>query len=272
MPAETPSASSTVMNRGSSGGTLTRAKCSFSVFGLRTITARLSESPEMYGNGWAGSTASGVSTGKICSRNISCSRCCSSRAQLVPADHRDALAGEQRPHALVEHPRVPGHQLVGEQADLVEHLARLEPGRRPHRDPGGDPALEPGHAHHEELVEVAGEDREEPRTLEQRLGVVLGELEHPLVELQPARLAVEEAAGGLGGVRFAGRFGRQAHDCDGGTAPAGAGERAGELHVDVPAGETESGVGAHGRGVVGVDVEHRLAEPQRAQVAQARRP
>ena len=29
------------------GGTLTRAKCSLSVFGLRTSTARLSESPEM---------------------------------------------------------------------------------------------------------------------------------------------------------------------------------------------------------------------------------
>ena len=29
----------------------------------RTTTARFSDSPEMYGNGWAGSTASGVSTG-----------------------------------------------------------------------------------------------------------------------------------------------------------------------------------------------------------------
>ena len=29
------------------GGTLTRAKCSLSVFGLRIVTARLSESPEM---------------------------------------------------------------------------------------------------------------------------------------------------------------------------------------------------------------------------------
>ena len=34
-------------NRGKSGGTLTRAKCSLPVSGLRTSTARLSDSPEM---------------------------------------------------------------------------------------------------------------------------------------------------------------------------------------------------------------------------------
>jgi hypothetical protein len=69
---------STAMNRGSSGGTLTRAKCSLPVDGLTTTTPRFSESPEMYGNGCAGSTASGVRTGKICLRKNLCSRSCSS--------------------------------------------------------------------------------------------------------------------------------------------------------------------------------------------------
>ena len=68
---------STAMNRGSSGGTLTRAKCSLPVAGLVTTTARFSDSPEMYGNGCAGSTASGVSTGKICRRKNLRSRSCS---------------------------------------------------------------------------------------------------------------------------------------------------------------------------------------------------
>ena len=49
-------------------GTLTRAKCSTPVAGSRTSTARLSDSPLMYGNGCAGSTASGVSTGNTCAR------------------------------------------------------------------------------------------------------------------------------------------------------------------------------------------------------------
>ena len=51
------------MNRGSSGGTLTRANIVPPVRGSAIITARLRDSPEMYGNGCAGSTMSGVSTG-----------------------------------------------------------------------------------------------------------------------------------------------------------------------------------------------------------------
>ncbi len=51
------------MNRGSRGGTLTRANIVAPVRGSATMTARLSDRPEMNGNGWAGSTTSGVSTG-----------------------------------------------------------------------------------------------------------------------------------------------------------------------------------------------------------------
>ena len=81
---------STAMYRGSSGGTLTRAKCSLPVDGFTTTTARLSDRPEMYGNGCAGSTASGVSTGKIClrkyfrSRSCSASPSCSQRTSVMP--------------------------------------------------------------------------------------------------------------------------------------------------------------------------------------------
>ena len=53
----------TARNRGSSGGTLTRANIVAPVRGSATMTARLSDRPEMKGNGCAGSTTSGVSTG-----------------------------------------------------------------------------------------------------------------------------------------------------------------------------------------------------------------
>ena len=56
------------IHRSMIGGTFTRAKWSLPVSGLRITSARLSDRPEMYGNGWAGSTASGVSTGKTRSR------------------------------------------------------------------------------------------------------------------------------------------------------------------------------------------------------------
>ena len=51
------------MNRGSPSGTFTRANRSSPVSGSRANTARLIESGEMYGKGWPGPTASGVSTG-----------------------------------------------------------------------------------------------------------------------------------------------------------------------------------------------------------------
>ena len=87
-------------------------------------------------------------------------------------------------------------QLVGDQRDLLEHLARLEARGRPHGQTGGDAALEPGDPDHEELVEVGGEDREEPGALQQRDRVVGRELQDALVELQPGDLAVEEPVGG----------------------------------------------------------------------------
>src|SRR5918996_107859 len=44
-------------------------------------------------------------------------------------------------------------------------------------DPRVDLVVQPGHADHEELVEVVGVDREELDALEQRRGLVLGQLE-----------------------------------------------------------------------------------------------
>ena len=53
------------INLGKDAGTLTRANNSSLVSGCFTKTAKLSESPEIYGKGCEGSTARGVSTGKI---------------------------------------------------------------------------------------------------------------------------------------------------------------------------------------------------------------
>ncbi len=53
------------ISRGKTLGTFTRAKRRSPVCGSLTIAARFSARLEMYGNGCAGSTASGVSTGKM---------------------------------------------------------------------------------------------------------------------------------------------------------------------------------------------------------------
>ena len=112
--------------------------------------------------------------------------------EVAPPHELDAGV-EERGHQLVgEQPRVLLAQHAGLVPDRLEHLAGQQPRSRLDRQPRGDPALEAGHPDHEELVEVAGEDRREPDAFEQRLLLVLGQLEHPLVEAEPGQLTVEE--------------------------------------------------------------------------------
>ncbi len=114
------------------------------------------------------------------------------RLELVPVDERDALRGERRLHVVGEDARVAVHELVRALADRVEHLARRQARGGRDRDARRHAALEAGDADHEELVQVGREDREEPHPLQQRLARVLRELEHALVEREPAQLAVGE--------------------------------------------------------------------------------
>lgn len=114
--------------------------------------------------------------------------------QLGPADQVDALLGERGGDVLVVAGGVPGHQLAGAGPDHLQHLAGLESRGGPGGDAGGDTALQTGDPDHEELVQVGGEDRQEVRPLQQGRVRVLGELQDPLVEREPAPLPVEEAA------------------------------------------------------------------------------
>ena len=102
------------------------------------------------------------------------------------------LIGERRQDMVDDVVRVLVLQAVGLFADGAELLARAQTARRGDGDAGVDAALEAGHADHEELVEVRGEDRAEIGAFEQRNVFVLGKLEDTLVELQPAEFAVEE--------------------------------------------------------------------------------
>ena len=62
-------------------------------------------------------------------------------------------------------------------------------------DAGVDLVVQTGDAHHEELVEVRRVDRAELHALEQRHPLVLGQLQHALVEVQPGQLAVQVERG-----------------------------------------------------------------------------
>ena len=115
--------------------------------------------------------------------------------EIAPALDVDARLVERRLHQLLEHPGMPVLQFVRLLADVGEHVERSAAHVGRHRQPGRDAALEAGDADHEELVEIAGEDRQEVGALEQRHPRVLGEFEYALVERQPAQFAVEKAVG-----------------------------------------------------------------------------
>ena len=205
----------TATNRGSSGGTFTRAKRSSPVLASRTTTARLSDRFEMYGNGCAGSTASGVSTGKIRSSNsrVSCVRAASSRSpqsqNSTPASCSAGATSLVNTAAWRVTSSSTRARIALQLLDLVDAVGRGG------ADAGRELFLQARDAHLEELVEVGAEDREELRPFEQRERRVLGEREHARVELEPGELAVEVAGRAGRGV-----VGARMHATNGRRAPA----------------------------------------------------
>ena len=86
-----------------------------------------------------------------------------------------------------------GDEAGGEAVDGAQLLGRRQAVLRQRLHAGRDLAVDAGDAHHVELVEVGGRDRQEAQALQQRMALVLRLLEHAAVELQPGQLAVVEA-------------------------------------------------------------------------------
>ena len=140
----------------------------------------------------------------------------------------DRQRGEDRVHVLLERrlqlaavgvvevvpaleadPRLlePGRDVLGEDrgltldegshllADGADRLERVEAVRRPGADARRDLLLQTRDANLEELVEVHREDGQELGPFEQRTCRILGEREHPRVEVEPGELAVQKAVG-----------------------------------------------------------------------------
>ena len=166
----------------------------------------------MNGNGCAGSIASGVSTGKICSRNSRVEPCAvgigefvGARCTAMPASRSSARIGVQI--ACWSAISVAG-------ASRRRARAAAPASARPRcgvATPAVDHAFEAGDAHHVELVEVGGRDRQEAQPLQQRMARVLRLLQHAPVEGEPGQLAVDEPLGRRrvdGGARGRGSGGR----------------------------------------------------------------
>src|SRR3954447_19424906 len=113
-------------------------------------------------------------------------------ADLVHADDADVVLGQGRAHLVLRAARLALVELEDALAQLVDDLRRRAPVGTGVVQPGVDLVVQPGDADGEELVEVGGEDGEELQALHERHVVLLGQLEHARVELDPRELAVVE--------------------------------------------------------------------------------
>ena len=147
------------------------------------------------GNGCPGSMASGVTHGEQRAPEVLVEEAALVRVQVFGPQDPDAFGGEQRLDLVEEAPVLRADQLVDALRDRGQRFARREPIRSRRRLARSRVPLEPGHADHEELVQVRAEDGEELDALEQRHRGVLGFLEHPAIELEPGQLAVDVRAG-----------------------------------------------------------------------------
>ena len=112
---------------------------------------------------------------------------------LAPPQHLDPRAGELALEVPGEDPGVASGKPGGTFGDQLELRRGVEAIRREEARCGELLAPKGRHANLVELVEVAGEDRQELDALEERKRGVLREGEHALVEVEPGQLPVQEA-------------------------------------------------------------------------------
>ena len=127
--------------------------------------------------------------------------------EVVMVEEKDSLPLESRADVNRPAPLVLLECRQQLSADLVELFRGSHPVGRSLDHSRKLLLTQSGHPDHEELVEVAGEDRHELRSLQQKPGVVVGLLENALVELQPAEFAVQVEARVLERRRFGGVIG-----------------------------------------------------------------
>ena len=171
-------------------GTLTRAKVVSPICGSRTSTASDSERLEMYGNGRPDADGQRREHGEHLAAEALVERLALLGVDLVDADDADAVLGQRGAQVALDAACLAVGQLDDPLAELVDDLRRRAPVGARVAEAGVDLVVQAGDADHEELVEVRREDGRELQSLHERLLVLLGELEHARVELDPRQLAV----------------------------------------------------------------------------------
>ena len=122
----------------------------------------------MYGNGCAGSTASGVSTGKMRCSKTSARYILSSAPRSSQLTSWTPLCGELGHQDVEQHLLLLDHEAFDVRADRGELLTRSQPADRGAGHAGRNLVLQRRDADLEELVEIGRADRHELQAFEQR--------------------------------------------------------------------------------------------------------
>jgi len=127
------------------------------------------------------------------------------RRDLAPVADPDPVRREVALREVAERAVLPRDERVEADGDRIELLGGREPVRRPVDDTHRDLVLQGAHLDHEEVVEVAADDREKPEPRVERCTRVLREREHARDEFERAQVRVNELlrrrGGGLEGAR-----------------------------------------------------------------------
>ena len=128
-------------------------------------------------------------------------------------DDVDVMGG-QHPTEVEEDRGLVGDELQDPSASRGQLLRRRPAIGRASHGAGLDLLAQTGDTDLEELVEVAGEDGQEPRAIQERIALVARLVEHPGVELDPGQLAVD--VGQLGRLGRGTSWARRHRACRGG--------------------------------------------------------
>src|SRR5262245_4615734 len=114
------------------------------------------------------------------------------RRELHWIEQADPLAGEQRLELIEKAPVLLVTESTRALRDGGQRLSRTQTVGPARPVAFADPALQPGDTHHEELVEVRADNRQELDALQERYRRILSFLQDSTVELEPRQLAVDE--------------------------------------------------------------------------------
>jgi len=114
------------------------------------------------------------------------------RLELRKAQHAHRFLGQLRHKLIAPAVILILHKCLNPRGQLAQHFFRSPPVRPSIMIPVLHLLQKPGHAHFHKLIQIAGSNSEKFHAFKQRIRRIASLLQHPLVKLQPGKVAIEK--------------------------------------------------------------------------------